>query len=77
MGPPGIENNMKALSDAGIRVVTISVDKPEKTRVNMVQEAGYTFTFLSDPKLDRGVLEHVLVDGRRLRLGPQLFGRNF
>ena len=31
MGPRGIENNMKALSDAGIRVAAISVDKPEKT----------------------------------------------
>ena len=43
---------MKALSDAGIRVVAISVDTPETTRVKMVQEAGYTFTFLSDPKLE-------------------------
>ena len=43
---------MKALSDAGIRVVAISVDKPEKTREMMVQKAGYTFTFLSDPKLE-------------------------
>ena len=30
----------------------ISVDKPEETRKHMVQEAGYPFTFLSDPKLD-------------------------
>jgi peroxiredoxin len=43
---------MTALSDAGIRVVAISVDKPEETRVKMIQEAGYTFTFLSDPKLE-------------------------
>ena len=43
---------MKALSDAGIRVVAISVDEPEKTRDMMVQKAGYTFTFLSDPKLE-------------------------
>lgn len=43
---------MKTLSDAGIRVVAISVDKPEKTRDMMVQKAGYTFTFLSDPKLE-------------------------
>lgn len=48
----GIENNLKALSDAGIRPVAISVDEPEKTREMMVQEAGYTFTFLSDPKLE-------------------------
>ena len=43
---------MKALSDAGIRVVAISVDAPEKTREYMIQKAGYTFTFLSDPKLE-------------------------
>ena len=43
---------MKALSEAGIRVVAISVDKPEITRDMMVQKAGYTFTFLSDPKLE-------------------------
>ena len=47
-----MENNMKGLSDAGIRTVAISVDTPEITRVKMVQEAGYTFTFLSDPKLE-------------------------
>jgi peroxiredoxin len=46
------ENNLQALTDAGIRVVAISVDEPETTRVKMVQEAGYTFTFLSDPKLE-------------------------
>ena len=33
MAPRRIEKNMKALSDAGLRVVAISVDKPEKTRV--------------------------------------------
>ena len=30
----------------------ISVDTPEQTRQHMVQEAGYSFTFLSDPKLE-------------------------
>ena len=30
----------------------ISVDTPEKTREYMLQKAGYTFTFLSDPKLE-------------------------
>ncbi len=48
----GIENNLKTLSDAGIRTVAISVDTPEKTRDYMLQKAGYTFTFLSDPKLE-------------------------
>jgi hypothetical protein len=52
MAPQGIEKSMKALTDEGIRVVAISVDKPEKTREMMVQKAGYTFTFLSDPNLE-------------------------
>ena len=33
-------------------MVGISVDTPENTREYMLQKAGYTFTFLSDPKLD-------------------------
>jgi peroxiredoxin len=43
---------MNKFNEAGIRVVAISVDRPEKTRDMMVQKAGYTFTFLSDPKLE-------------------------
>jgi len=39
-------------NDAGIRIVAISVDTPEQTRVHMLQEAGYSFTFLSDPNLE-------------------------
>jgi peroxiredoxin len=31
--------------------VAISVDKPEVTR-DLMQKAGYTFTFLSDPNTD-------------------------
>ncbi len=48
----GVENNLPALSDAGIRTVAISVDSPEINREYMLQKAGYTFTFLSDPKLE-------------------------
>jgi peroxiredoxin len=48
----GIENNLKTLSDAGIRTVAISVDSPEINRDIMLQKAGYTFTFLSDPKVE-------------------------
>jgi len=40
------------LSEAGIRAVAISVDSPEINREYMLQKAGYTFTFLSDPKLE-------------------------
>ncbi len=43
---------MSKFIDAGIRIVGISVDTPEKTREFMLQKAGYTFTFLSDPKLE-------------------------
>lgn len=43
---------MKTLSDAGIRTVAISVDSPEINRDIMLQKAGYTFTFLSDPKVE-------------------------
>lgn len=32
--------------------MAISVDTPEKNREMMLQEAGYTFTFLSDPNLE-------------------------
>ena len=28
----------------------VSVDTPEETRLHMIEQAGYTFTFLSDPK---------------------------
>jgi peroxiredoxin len=48
----GIENNINKFNEAGIRVVAISVDTPEETRKHMVQGARYTFTFLSDLKLE-------------------------
>jgi peroxiredoxin len=36
---------------AGIRPVAISVDSPEVSR-DLCEKAGYTFTFLSDPKAE-------------------------
>jgi peroxiredoxin len=36
---------------AGIRPVAISVDSPELNR-DLGEKAGYTFTFLSDPKAE-------------------------
>ena len=42
---------MDKFEEAGIRPVAISVDPPEVSR-DLSQKAGYTFTFLSDPKLD-------------------------
>jgi peroxiredoxin len=62
---------LKALSDAGIRVVAISVDTPETTRVKMVQEAGYTFTFLSDPKLE-AIRRYDLVHAGELASGKDI-----
>jgi len=43
-----IEQSLDKFKAAGIRPVAISVDSPEVSR-NLAQQAGYTFTFLSDP----------------------------
>ena len=42
---------MDKFKAAGIRPVAISVDSPEVSR-NLSQQAGYTFTFLSDPNAE-------------------------
>ena len=42
---------MNKFKEAGIRPVAISVDSPEVSR-NLAQQAGYTFTFLSDPNTE-------------------------
>ena len=42
---------MAKLEEVGIRPVAISVDTPEVSR-DLCQKAGYTFTFLSDPKAE-------------------------
>ena len=47
----GIQNSLSKLNEVGIRPVAISVDTPEVSR-DLCQKAGYTFTFLSDPKLE-------------------------
>jgi len=39
------------LEEVGIRPVAISVDTPAVSR-DLCQKAGYTFTFLSDPKAE-------------------------
>ena len=46
-----IEQSLDKFHAAGIRPVAISVDSPEVSR-DLCQKAGYTFTFLSDPRLD-------------------------
>lgn len=42
---------MPSFNQAGIRPVAISVDTPEVSR-DLMQKAGYTFTFLSDPNTE-------------------------
>ena len=39
------------MNAAGIRPVAISVDSPEVSR-DLIQKAGYTFPFLSDPNTE-------------------------
>ena len=46
-----IEQSLDKFKAAGIRPVAISVDSPEVSR-NLAQQAGYTFTFLSDPNTE-------------------------
>jgi peroxiredoxin len=46
------QKNINKFTEAGIRIVGISVDSPAQTREYMLEKAGYTFTFLSDPKLE-------------------------
>jgi peroxiredoxin len=46
-----IEQSLDKFHEAGIRPVAISVDSAEVSR-DLREQAGYTFTFLSDPKAD-------------------------
>jgi peroxiredoxin len=46
-----IEDNLREIEEAGIRPVAISVDAPEVSR-EMREQAGYTYTFLSDPNAE-------------------------
>jgi peroxiredoxin len=46
-----IEQSLDKFHEAGIRPVAISVDSSEESR-DLSAKAGYTFTFLSDPKAD-------------------------
>ena len=65
------QKDMNKFIDAGIRVVGISVDTTEKTREYMVQKAGYTFTFLSDPKLET-ISRYDLVHPEELASGKDI-----
>jgi peroxiredoxin len=46
-----IQDSLAKLEEVGIRPVAISVDTPEESR-DLCQKAGYTFSFLSDPKAE-------------------------
>jgi mycoredoxin-dependent peroxiredoxin len=46
-----MQSNLENLTRAGIRVAAISVDPAETSR-DWASRSGYTFTILSDPKLD-------------------------
>lgn len=47
----GIQKDLAEFAAAGIRPVAISVDPPDVSE-KLRQKAGYTFTFLSDPKIE-------------------------
>jgi peroxiredoxin len=65
------EKNLNKFNDAGIRIVGISVDEPEQTRKHMIQDAGYSFTFLSDPKLD-AISRYDLVHVKEMASGKDI-----
>jgi peroxiredoxin len=44
----GIEEQLPAFKNLGIRPVAISVDAPEES-ADLCRKAGYAYTFLSDP----------------------------
>jgi peroxiredoxin len=46
----GIQQHLADFAAMGVRPVVISIDPPETSRA-LSREAGYTFTFLSDPSL--------------------------
>lgn len=46
----GIQQHLADFTAAGVRPVVISIDPPDVSRA-LSQDAGYTFTFLSDPSL--------------------------
>lgn len=47
----GVQHHLEAFTAQGVRPVGISIDSPDVSR-QLSAEAGYTFTFLSDPNLD-------------------------
>ena len=65
------EKDLSKFSEAGIRIVGISVDTPDQTRVHMIKEAGYSFTFLSDPNLET-IRRYNLIHAHELASGKDI-----
>jgi peroxiredoxin len=65
----GIQKNLQEFQAEGVRPVAISVDPPDVS-ANLCQKAGYTFTFLSDPKAE------VIRRYDLLHVGGRLGGRD-
>ena len=65
------EKDLSKFSEAGIRIVGISVDTPDQTRVHMIKEAGYSFTFLSDPNLET-IRRYDLIHAHELASGKDI-----
>ena len=53
---------MSELEQLGVRPVAISVDSPEESAA-LCKKAGYTYTFLSDPKAEVIRRYHLLHQG--------------
>ena len=66
-----IQKNLSKFNEAGIRPVAISIDAPEINRDMMIQQTGYTFTFLSDPKLE-AIRRYDLVHAEELASGTDI-----
>ena len=47
----GIQKSLSELERQGVRPVAISVDTPDESAA-LCRKAGYTYTFLSDPKAE-------------------------
>jgi len=65
------QKNLNKFTDAGIRIVGVSVDTTAQTREYMLQKAGYTFTFLSDPKLET-IRSYDLVHANEIASGKDI-----
>ena len=61
----GIQQHLADFTAQGVRPVVISIDPPDVSRA-LSQEAGYTFTFLSDPSLSV-IRRYDVADGEAAR----------